>query len=1008
MIELFGRIVNGCPPMMVNLPTGCGKTDLAVVWLIALAYYGINREASAPIPRRLVWVVNRRVLVGQIYRLAKEIVGHLNSPNQDGTLVQLRQGLRSLNALENAGDPLFEVVQLRGQIMDDREWSINPAKPSLIIGTVDQIGSRLLFQGYGLGKSARPQQASLLGVDAWVVVDEAHLVPAFILTLRQVAERIARPMKEVPGSITGLFNQLPWWHSELSATPGLPTPDSSHQILSLSDADKDKKLTPLIAERIAAGKGKTVHLLPLSDPKKLKEGIALKALEYKDQFCTVAIYVRTPALAAGIQVLIEKGLKAGEKINPSKRVLVITGRMRGVERDELENDPVFQQFMSGRQPRTPQHTVYLIGTSAAEVGVDTDADVICCEFASLDTLLQRLGRLDRLGERYRKGQTAEMFVFGAPNPQPSIVSKAEEIGERLALESFQPSAALLSANTWVFPAGKEDGEEVKTKKNEIDEIVSSASLKIILEVPSTADWRDHALAPATIKPTLCQPLTDPVLQYWTATSLKPNVELPVQPWLYGLGEDENSTALVGLVFRLELDALSELPVIAAEEEGDEADSRAEDLRKKLSKLFFAHPPAKTEAHWIPLRTVRDWLNGQLEQPFPNKKGTAANEKSEEENAGNVPEVVAAPSGKKMAVPPPALIAWRDEEKVWQFADSRIEGENAYVIACASGLRPETILLLPTHLEMPKEISDELTNKSGGATDVAGIAWTSEVAAPWRRVVKDAQGKVLHGWLRRAGPEARSKGKSKKSQVDEAVIVVKAAIEPALQARSQVKWLDLRLGGGTHTFGYYRTANPMASAGENSNTPLLTNHQQQARDHAVRLLNTLIPKDVFMREFFGGMAAIHDEGKADPLWQRLAQRPGGNPSSLRSDAVAKYDHYVHPSKFQGYRHEWGTLNSEVFPVAMEQALSSVSADSKERPFYSELFAHVLGAHHGHFRPGLPDQPMIEARALAPLRLAASLRWHKLQQILGPWRLAYLETLLKAADIMASRMDDSSEK
>ena len=43
-------------PPSCNLPTGLGKTSVIAVWLIALAN-------GAKVPRRLVYVVNRRTVV---------------------------------------------------------------------------------------------------------------------------------------------------------------------------------------------------------------------------------------------------------------------------------------------------------------------------------------------------------------------------------------------------------------------------------------------------------------------------------------------------------------------------------------------------------------------------------------------------------------------------------------------------------------------------------------------------------------------------------------------------------------------------------------------------------------------------------------------------------------------------------------------------------------------------------------------------------------------------------
>ena len=49
------------------------------------------------------------------------------------------------------------------------------------------IGSRVLFEGYGVTPRMRPVHAALLGTDALIVIDEAHLIPPFESLIRQVA-----------------------------------------------------------------------------------------------------------------------------------------------------------------------------------------------------------------------------------------------------------------------------------------------------------------------------------------------------------------------------------------------------------------------------------------------------------------------------------------------------------------------------------------------------------------------------------------------------------------------------------------------------------------------------------------------------------------------------------------------------------------------------------------------------------------------------------------------------
>ena len=42
------------------------------------------------------------------------------------------------------------------QYADNREWLEDPAAPAIIVGTVDMIGSCLLFEGYGVSRGERP------------------------------------------------------------------------------------------------------------------------------------------------------------------------------------------------------------------------------------------------------------------------------------------------------------------------------------------------------------------------------------------------------------------------------------------------------------------------------------------------------------------------------------------------------------------------------------------------------------------------------------------------------------------------------------------------------------------------------------------------------------------------------------------------------------------------------------------------------------------------------------
>ncbi|MGH7138695.1 MAG: DEAD/DEAH box helicase family protein, partial [Pirellulales bacterium] len=154
-------------PRSCNIPTGLGKTSIIAIWLIALA------NLRGKIPRRLVYVVNRRTVVDQTTDEVKKLRDNLGA-------ARLFDRLRDVCALPLEPDqsPLA-LSTLRGALADNREWSADPSRPAVISGTVDMVGSRLLFSGYGVGFKGKPLHAGFLGQDVLLVHDEAHLEPAF-------------------------------------------------------------------------------------------------------------------------------------------------------------------------------------------------------------------------------------------------------------------------------------------------------------------------------------------------------------------------------------------------------------------------------------------------------------------------------------------------------------------------------------------------------------------------------------------------------------------------------------------------------------------------------------------------------------------------------------------------------------------------------------------------------------------------------------------------------------
>jgi CRISPR-associated endonuclease/helicase Cas3 len=144
-------MVIGNLPDALDIPTGLGKTAIIPIWLLAIA-----AQSPLTLPRRLIYVVNRRTVVDQATDIAQRIREKLPA------IPQVHQALGALSA--DPATPLA-VSTLRGEYQDNKEWQTDPARPAIIIGTVDMIGSKLMFAGYQSSQRMRPFLAGLIGQD---------------------------------------------------------------------------------------------------------------------------------------------------------------------------------------------------------------------------------------------------------------------------------------------------------------------------------------------------------------------------------------------------------------------------------------------------------------------------------------------------------------------------------------------------------------------------------------------------------------------------------------------------------------------------------------------------------------------------------------------------------------------------------------------------------------------------------------------------------------------------
>ena len=387
--RLYARLVAGKVPGAVDVPTWCGKTACVLLALLA----GLENRS---IPRRVVHIVDRRALVDQSADAVRGWVDRMEA------LPSLSRAFDARAAFPAARPVALGV--LRGGHADEGAWRLDPARPAVVVGTVDMVGSRLLFAGYGTGRSRRAMDAGLLGHDALVLLDEAHLSPAMAALL---------------DSIAGLGDGRSFRVMKLSAT----APGGCGDVLGLGPDDLgDERL----GRRFRAVK--RTRLVEAATNAKRIGALAEAAAAHPTG--AVAVFVERVADARRVAARLSRA-------KGTERVAVLTGTLRGRERAALASGAVWRRFAPARDRTGGERpSAYLVMTSAGEVGVDLDADHAVMDLAPLDSMVQRLGRVNRAGLR-----SSTVTVVHSPGASPKA-SRAGTPAAQLAAAKRQTLALL--------------------------------------------------------------------------------------------------------------------------------------------------------------------------------------------------------------------------------------------------------------------------------------------------------------------------------------------------------------------------------------------------------------------------------------------------------------------------------------------------------------------------------------------------------------------------------------
>ena len=497
--RLFDLLLAGQPPAAVDVPTGLGKTSVMALWLIALVRH-------ADLPRKLIYIVDRRAVVDQATRFAAD----------------LRKKLPSEMAAElGVGDRGLPVSTLRGGKADDRAWLDDPSKPAIVVGTVDMVGSRLLFEGYGVSRGMRPYQAGFMGADTLFVLDEAHLCPPFEALLREIEEHRDNTFGPVgrhaaPDPITPPVRLM-----SLSAT-GRSALDRDRMTFRLESADREEEV---VRQRLNATKRLGLHVL--DDPKNLLGEMAERAMElgFGPVPRRVVVYCDRRKDAVEVKKLIDREIRTRAKESPDVRAAeskLLVGARRVRERERIE--PWLDSVgLLGSAEAPPVAPVFLVATSAGEVGIDMDADHMVCDLVAFERMVQRLGRVNRRGGADRCALVDVVYA----RPQVKAGAKAKQ----------ESALAQYEARERVFRALEQDTEGRYDASPD-----ALGALKA--RFPDLVDG-------ATTPPPLHPPLTRPHLEAWAMTSLTEHEgRTEVEPWLRGWQEDEEPQ--VDVVWRAHL------------------------------------------------------------------------------------------------------------------------------------------------------------------------------------------------------------------------------------------------------------------------------------------------------------------------------------------------------------------------------------------------------------------------------------------------------------------------
>lgn len=371
----------------VPVPTGMGKTQIISAWLWAFAKQqaeitsGARLASERTVPTRLHFVVDRRIVVDGAEDFALSLQAAVATASN---LAAVAAALgRTANHLTGA---LLDVVKLRGGMPTRPQHTTNPVTPTIAVGTIDLVVSRLLWRGYGISTSRRPIDAALVGVDSIIVLDEAHLATQAAHTLRIVVGH-QRELSSTAGT-PGLAMVT------MSATLGRSVGSAPLVFDMAAERNASSHLSIAMTNRDNV----TITTMAVPDIGAVVKTMATEATALLGGPGTaVAVFCNSVAVAQDVCKKLRSAHKTSKSNpNPPEIILIHGGIPEPVRAVEVAK---LMPFATGSSNRAKAPRTIVVTTQTLEVGADIDFNHEVVQCPSIDALIQRIGRCNRSGAR---------------------------------------------------------------------------------------------------------------------------------------------------------------------------------------------------------------------------------------------------------------------------------------------------------------------------------------------------------------------------------------------------------------------------------------------------------------------------------------------------------------------------------------------------------------------------------------------------------------------------------